>query len=74
MSIGIKIAASNIPGAGLRTFAIKNFPTNTFFGLNIGERHTSAERANQSSYVNYQIKYFKKGWNSFMIGMNYRRC
>jgi len=57
--IGIKIATSNISGAGLGVFAVKEFPKNTFFGPYTGERHRSTERANRSGYVNYRMKNFK---------------
>ncbi|CAF4302830.1 unnamed protein product, partial [Rotaria sp. Silwood2] len=51
VSIGIKVATSNIPTAGLGAFAIKEFPRNTFFGPYTGERHRSTERANKSGYA-----------------------
>ncbi|CAF0959152.1 unnamed protein product [Rotaria sordida] len=49
--IGIKIASSSIPIAGLGAFAIKEFFKNTFFGPYTGERHRSTERANKSGYA-----------------------
>ena len=59
--MGITIAHSNIPGAGLGAFAMKDFPKNTFFGPYTGERHRSTERANQSGYVSYYSRTIEIG-------------
>ncbi|CAF1641713.1 unnamed protein product [Adineta ricciae] len=57
--IGIKISTSNISHAGLGAFVLKSFPKNTFFGPYTGDRHRSAERANQSGYV--RLKAYAEG-------------
>ncbi|UJR32051.1 hypothetical protein I4U23_019518 [Adineta vaga] len=71
---GIEIAKSIISSAGLGAFARKFFSKNTFLGPYTGDRHRSAERANQSGYA-WAIDDAKAGEELFVhYGEEYARA